>query len=550
MARKRPPPEAVIELKHRLASLPPRSKARRDIIRDAAELYGISEDTVYRALRELQRPKPVSRADLGSPRILSTNEMERYCEIVAALKLRTTNRQGRHISTATAIGLLEDYGVETPQGVVQAPKGKLRKATVNRYLRKWGYDQRSARKPPAAVRFQAKHSNQCWQFDISTSDLKHIDRPSWVDPDRGKPTLYLFSVTDDRSGVVYQEYHCAYGEDTGLALRFLFNAMTAKKETGFPLYGIPKRIYMDNGPVARSHVFQQVIQYLNIELKTHMPRDSDGRRVTARSTGKVERPFRTVKEMHETLYHFHKPETEDEANAWLLNFLNRYNAMDHRSEPHSRAEDWLKNLPPEGVREMCSWERFCAFARAPESRAVSADGSITVDGTVYDLEPDLAGESVVLWWGLFDDELYVEKGEKRYGPYRPSSGPIPLDHYRNLRLTKQQKRNDRIQTLSEKLDLPRAALEGDSNIRLTSQYDTPNSKPFEDPDPFREFTYPTVVAAKQAIVREIGKPLSKLSENQILQIDEILQETLLKHEVHERVLSVINQGGEEKSHAN
>jgi hypothetical protein len=51
---------------------------------------------------------------------------------------------------------------------------------------------------------------------------------------------------------------------------------------------------------------------LGVEARVHMPKDSDGRRVTARSKGKVERPFRTVKEAHETLYHFHQPENEAE----------------------------------------------------------------------------------------------------------------------------------------------------------------------------------------------------------------------------------------------
>jgi len=58
--------------------------------------------------------------------------------------------------------------------------------------------------------------------------------------------------------------------------------------------------------------------------------------------------------MHETLYHFHEPKDEDEANAWLMNFLLRYNDMQHRSEPHSRIEDWLENLPSSGVREKLS----------------------------------------------------------------------------------------------------------------------------------------------------------------------------------------------------
>jgi hypothetical protein len=58
--------------------------------------------------------------------------------------------------------------------------------------------------------------------------------------------------------------------------------------------------------------------------------------------------------MHETLYHFHEPKNEEEANAWLMNFLVRYNAMEHRSEPHSRMEDWLANLPASGVQAGCT----------------------------------------------------------------------------------------------------------------------------------------------------------------------------------------------------
>src|SRR5438552_18681258 len=107
---------------------------------------------------------------------------------------------------------------------------------------------------------------------------------------------------------------------------------------------------------------------LGIAWQPHVAAGKDGRRVTARSKGKVERPFRTVKEMHETLYHFHEPRDEEEANAWLMNFLVRYNAMEHRSEPHSRMEDWLENLPASGVRAACSWERLCTFAREPVRR--------------------------------------------------------------------------------------------------------------------------------------------------------------------------------------
>src|SRR2546422_9514355 len=84
---------------------------------------------------------------------------------------------------------------------------------------------------------------------------------------------------------------------------------------------------------------------LGIAWQTHVAAGKDGTRVTARAKGKVERPFRTVKEAHETLYHFHKPATEVQANEWLFRYLLRYNGQPHRSQDHARMADWLANLP-------------------------------------------------------------------------------------------------------------------------------------------------------------------------------------------------------------
>ena len=177
--------------------------------------------------------------------------LERYCEIIAALKVRTTNGKGRHLSTVQAIRILEEHGVETPDGHIQPARGLLKKTMVNHYLRQWGYDHGRLTGAPPAVRFEAEHSNALWQLDLSPSDLKQIKAPPWVEPGRGAPTLMLYSVVDDRSGVVYQEYRCVYGEDVEAALRFLFNAMAAKPEdSGLVLQGIPDALYMDNGPIA------------------------------------------------------------------------------------------------------------------------------------------------------------------------------------------------------------------------------------------------------------------------------------------------------------
>lgn len=319
---KRIPTEALIELRRRLDALPVRSQQRRILVEETAHLYGVSKDTLYRALREYEKPHSVQRADRGKPRVIPEVTLRKYCDLIAAIKIRTSNRKGRHLSTAEAIRLLEEHGIETLEGHIQAPPGFLKKTTVNRYLRQWECDHNRMIRQPPAVRFQAEQSNECWHFDLSQSDLKHLKNPSRIQPGRGKPLLMLYSVVDDRSGVAYVEYHEVYGEVVVAALRFLFNAMSPKSDSGFRFQGIPKMLYMDNGPIGKSLVFQNVMKYLEVEICTHKPAGKDGRRVTARSKGKVERPFRSIKEMHETLYHLDEPETIAEANEKLIRFLH------------------------------------------------------------------------------------------------------------------------------------------------------------------------------------------------------------------------------------
>ena len=103
MNSKRIPIEVIVRLRNRLGNLPSRSHERRLIMQEAANLYDVSEATLYRALREYNKPKALRRSDHGTSRILPVIEMEAYCEIIAAMKMRTSNEKGRHFSTSEAI---------------------------------------------------------------------------------------------------------------------------------------------------------------------------------------------------------------------------------------------------------------------------------------------------------------------------------------------------------------------------------------------------------------------------------------------------------------
>lgn len=123
--RKRIPAEALIPVRQWLERLSPKSAERTAQIAAMSELYGLSATSVYRALNELLKPRAAHRVDHGLPRVLPKREMEQYCELIAALKFRTTNKKGRHLSTRHAIKLLEKYGVDTEHGHIQAHKGGI-----------------------------------------------------------------------------------------------------------------------------------------------------------------------------------------------------------------------------------------------------------------------------------------------------------------------------------------------------------------------------------------------------------------------------------------
>jgi len=81
-----------------------------------------------------------------------------------------------------------------------------------------------------------------------------------------------------------------------------------------------------------------------------------------------------MKEMHETVHHFHQPATEEEANAWLLNFLVRYNES---TTVPNRARAWrtgCKTSIRPAFARCVAGRRFCTFTRERERRRVDSAG--------------------------------------------------------------------------------------------------------------------------------------------------------------------------------
>lgn len=85
------PDDSLTQLRQRLDRLPKKSPERTTQVAALAQLYGVSPSTVYRALNLIHEPYAAHRTDHGKPRVLQKAELERYCELIAELKLRTMN---------------------------------------------------------------------------------------------------------------------------------------------------------------------------------------------------------------------------------------------------------------------------------------------------------------------------------------------------------------------------------------------------------------------------------------------------------------------------
>ncbi|AVP87905.1 hypothetical protein phytr_12820 [Candidatus Phycorickettsia trachydisci] len=90
MMRKLIPTEVIEGLYYELANLSPRHPARRSLIENTAKAFNVSLATVRRAIKKYRHPYNIGRSDYNTPRKISKEQMLNYCELIAALKMRST----------------------------------------------------------------------------------------------------------------------------------------------------------------------------------------------------------------------------------------------------------------------------------------------------------------------------------------------------------------------------------------------------------------------------------------------------------------------------
>jgi putative transposase len=338
----------------------------------------VSKGTIRHWIRQyndggLQALKPQGRSDQGRSRAMD----DETCNGLIALRKQKL--------AATVPHLIDQMNRRR----LVSPGTTLNKTTVYRFLHAQNLMHLPASAPVDRRRFEAELPNDLWQ-----SDVMHGPK---VDVDGRQRKTYLIAILDDHSRlIVYGRFYLSE------ALPSYLDAL----ENAFARRGLPRKLYVDNGPAFRSRKLEYVTASLSVSLIHARPYLPQGK-------GKIERWFKTVRSRF--LPHV-TPTTLPELNAALDHYLSEdYHQHKHSATgqtPLARFTSQIHCLRP-------APENLKDYFRTVALRKVAKDRTVTLDGRIYEAPVLLIGQRVELLYHQADpDDVEIRYNGKSYGMLR------------------------------------------------------------------------------------------------------------------------------------
>lgn len=337
--------------------------------------------------RRLESLYPEPRSDRGRPRALDDETVLSLVELKKQLKgaslpvvlrearLRKILHQGIKVHPATIYRLFKQRGLMKREEVVE--------------------DRR---------RFEAELPNDIWQ-----SDCMH--GPQVMVEGKARKT-YLFAFLDDMSRLIcHAEFFLHEKVETYIAALMI---ALAKR-------GLPRKLYVDNGPAFRSHLLSHATAALGIALIHAAPYQPQGK-------GKIERFFRTLR--MQLLSTCPAGLSLEKLNEALRRWIDeQYHATVHTSTKQTPLARYLKHahLVREAPKDLRDYFRFHAI------RKVDRDRTVSLNGRLYEAPIPLIGKSVTL--------LYHENDPLRVEAFHDAVSHgmlLPLDLHINCRVRREK----------------------------------------------------------------------------------------------------------------
>lgn len=205
---------------------------------------------------------------------------------------------------------------------------------------------------------------------------------------------YLHAIIDDATRyIVAARFHLV--EDTRSLLDDLMLAIRR--------FGIPKRLYTDNGAAFRSRHLRIVAARLAISLPHTPP-------YTPRGRGKIERFFRSVRDSLLT----GRPRTSlEKLNADLNDWINFYHHRPHRSLDMSPLERKLTDTGPQ-LRHIPPTQNINDIFRMEQTKRVGSDGCIRMFNKRFEIPDAIPGEITTIYYLPWEQEYILAGPDKLY----------------------------------------------------------------------------------------------------------------------------------------
>lgn len=280
------------------------------------------------------------------------------------------------------------------------PPGKtLSLSTVYRLLHRHHLMGKDGGTPQDRRKFEAELPNDLWQ-----SDSMHGPQ---VDVDGRKRKTYLLAFLDDHSRLVP---HAQFYLSEGL------NSYLHALEQALLRRGLPRKLYLDNGPAFRSKHLEDVAASLGVALIHSSPYKPEGR-------GKIERFFRTVRSQFLPGFRGKSLDELNEAlELWIQDLYHQRKHTSTGKSPFERFTAHMQCLRP-APKDLQN------YFRKHTRRRVGKDRTVVLDGKLYEAPIPLIGKHVLLLYHEKDPQIVeVLHDHKSYGFL------TPLDLHINCRV--------------------------------------------------------------------------------------------------------------------
>lgn len=317
---------------------------------------------------------PDSRNDRGMSRVIDEETG------VLIVRLRT---EMPRCSLPTLISELEKRKL-LPPGLV------LGASTLYRFLKREGILKAASPPPVDRRKFEAELPNDLWQSDAMHGPMVLVGEK--------RRKTYLFAFIDDMSRLVP---HAAFylNENLDSYLGALRCALLKR--------GLPRKLYVDNGPAFRSKLLHEIAASLGIALVHSKPYKPQGR-------GKVERFFQTVRGQF-------LPTVQGSSLEALNEQLDRWITTDYHQRPHGATDEPpLKRFADHMECIRPAPKHLEDYFRKRARRRVANDRTVSLHGKLYEAPVPLIGKHVILLYNEADpSRIEVQLEGRCYGLLTP-----------------------------------------------------------------------------------------------------------------------------------